>query len=104
MSDEYMLSGKSSMASQRQQNVFLSNQNEAMLGKLVYTDFQRRLGSDLNEKQKQRLARTVRHYMEEVSEKLQSSPLQEKNSQVLANVVPDFLSYINRSASAPAVD
>jgi hypothetical protein len=42
--------------------------------------------------------------MEEVSEKLQSSPLQEKNSQVLANVVPDFLSYINRSASAPAVD
>jgi hypothetical protein len=92
------------MASQRQQNVFLSNQNESMLGKLVYTDFQRRLGSDLNEKQKQRLARTVRHYMEEVSEKLQSSPLQEKNSQVLANVVPDFLSYINRSASAPAVD
>ena len=104
MSDEYMLSGKSSMASQRQQNVFLSNQNESMLGKLVYTDFQRRLGSDLNEKQKQRLARTVRHYMEEVSEKLSSSPLQEKNSQVLANVVPDFLSYINRSASAPAVD
>jgi len=104
MSDEYMLSGKSSMASQRQQNVFLSNQNESMLGKLVYTDFQRRLGSDLNEKQKQRLARTVHHYMEEVSEKLPSSPLQEKNSQVLANVVPDFLSYINRSASAPAVD
>lgn len=104
MSDEYMVSGKSSMATQRQQNVFLSNQNEAMLGKLVYTDFQRRLGSDLNEKQKQRLARTVRHYMEEVSEKLPSSPLQEKNSQVLANVVPDFLSYINRSASAPTVD
>jgi hypothetical protein len=92
------------MATQRQQNVFLSNQNEAMLGKLVYTDFQRRLGSDLNEKQKQRLARTVRHYMEEVSDKLPSSPLQEKNSQVLANVVPDFLSYINRSASAPTVD
>ena len=104
MSDEYMLSGKSSMATQRQQNVFLSNQNESMLGKLVYTDFQRRLGSDLNEKQKQRLVRTVRHYMEEVSEKLPSAPLQEKNSQVLANVVPDFLSYINRSASAPAVD
>ena len=92
------------MATQRQQNVFLSNQNESMLGKLVYTDFQRRLGSDLNEKQKQRLVRTVRHYMEEVAEKLPTAPLQEKNSQVLANVVPDFLSYINRSASAPAVD
>lgn len=104
MSDEYMLNGKSSMPTQRQQNVFLSNQNESMLDKLVYTDFQRRLGSDLNEKQKQRLLRTVRHYMEEVAEKLPSAPLQEKNSQVLANVVPDFLSYINRSAAAPAVD
>jgi hypothetical protein len=104
MSDEYMLNGKSSMATQRQQNVFLSNQNESMLDKLVYTDFQRRLGSDLNEKQKQRLVRTVRHYMGEVQQALPSAPLQEKNSQVLAAVVPDFLSYINRSAAAPAVD
>ena len=92
------------MATQRQQNVFLSNQNESMLDKLVYTDFQRRLGSDLNEKQKQRLVRTVRHYMNEVNQALPSAPLQEKNSQVLAAVVPDFLSYINRSAAAPAVD
>ena len=104
MSDEYMLSGKTNRITQRQQNVFLSNQNEAMLSKLVYQDFQRRLGSDLNERQKQRLVRTVRHYMEEVSEKLATSPLQDKNSQVLAAVVPDFLSYINRSASAPPVD
>jgi hypothetical protein len=98
------MSGQSSMASQRQQNVFLSNQNESMLDKLVYQDFQRRLGSDLNEKQKQRLVRTVRHYMGEVNQALPTAPLQDKNSQVLAAVVPDFLSYINRSASAPAVD
>ena len=77
MSDEYMLSGK--MNTQRQQNVFLSTQNESMLDRLVYTDFQRRIGSDLSEKQKQRLLRTVRHYMNEVSEKIPSSPLQEKN-------------------------
>lgn len=101
MSDEYMLNGK--MATQRQQNVFLSNQNEAMLDKLVYTDFQRRLGSDLSEKQKQRLLRTVRHYMNEVSQAFPTSPLQEKNSQVLAAVGPDFLSYLNRAASAPPV-
>ena len=77
MSDESMFNGK--MATQRQQNVFLSNQNEAMLGRLVYQDFQRRLGSDLNEKQKQRLVRTVRHYMNEVGQGLPDAPLQAKN-------------------------
>lgn len=102
MSDEYMLTGK--MNTQRQQNVFLSNQNESMLDRLVYQDFQRRLGSDLNEKQKQRLVRTVRHYMTEVSEKIPTAPIQEKNSQVLSNVVADFLSYLNRSAAAPPVE
>jgi hypothetical protein len=101
MSDEYMLTGKTA---QRQQNVFLSNQNESMLDRLVYQDFQRRLGSDLTEKQKQRLVRTVRHYMGEISDKLPSAPLQEKNSQVLSNVVSDFLSYLNRSAAAPPVE
>ena len=94
MSDEYMLNGK--MNTQRQQNVFLSAQNESMLDRLVYTDFQRRVGSDLTEKQKQRLVRTVRHYMNEVAEKIPSSPLQEKNAQVLSNVVIDFDSYLLR--------
>ncbi len=84
--------------------MFLSAQNESMLDRLVYTDFQRRLGSDLSEKQKQRLLRTVRHYMGEVSEKLPEASIQEKNKQVLSATVPDFLSYLNRSASAPAVE
>jgi hypothetical protein len=84
--------------------VFLSAQNESMLDRLVYQDFQRRLGSDLSDKQKQRLLRTVRHYMNEVSEALPSAPLQEKNKEVLSAVVPDFLSYINRSAAAPPVE
>jgi hypothetical protein len=102
MSDEYMLNGK--MNTQRQANVFLSAQNESMLDRLVYQDFQRRLGSDLSNKQKERLLRTVRHYMSEVSQALPSVPLQEKNKEVLSAVVPDFLAYINRAASAPAVE
>ena len=102
MSDESMFNGK--MATQRQQNVFLSNQNEAMLGNLVYKDFQRRIGSDLSEKQKQRLARTVRHYMTEVGQAIPDAPLQAKNKEVLSAVVPDFLSYLNRAASAPPVE
>ena len=97
MSDEFMLNGK-------RQTTFLTPQNESMLGRLVYQDFQRRLGSDLSDKQKQRLLRTVHHYMNEVSQALPNAPLQEKNSQVLAAVVPDFLSYINRSAAAPPVE
>lgn len=82
---------------------FFGNQNESMLDRLVYQDFQRRLGSDLNEKQKQRLMKTVRHYMNEVGQQMPEAPIQIKNREVLAAVVPDFLSYIQRSASAPPV-
>ena len=70
--------------------------NESMLDKLVYQDFQRRLGSPLNEKQKGRLLRTVRHYMEEVSEKGGTTNIQMMNKEVLTLVVPDFNSYLNR--------
>jgi hypothetical protein len=84
-------------------NNFLSVQNEDMLDKLVYQDFQRRLGSDLNEKQKQRLLKTVRHYMNEVHETIPEQNLQTKNKEVLSAVVTDFLSYIQRSQSAPPV-
>jgi len=101
MSDEFPLSGK--MATQRQQSAFLSAQNQTMLDRLVYTDFQRRLGSDLSDRQKQRLVRTVRHYSEQVAQSMPTLPLQEKNARVLSETVPDFLSYLNRSASAPAV-
>jgi hypothetical protein len=101
MSDEFPLSGRA--ANQRQQSVFLSDSNERMLGRLVYTDFQRRLGSDLSEKQKQRLVRTVRWYMDQASEAMPSASVQEKNAAVLSQTVPDLLSYINRQAAAPAV-
>lgn len=101
MSDEFPLSGRA--ATQRQQSVFLSDSNERMLDRLVYTDFQRRLGSDLSDKQKQRLVRTVRWYMEQAAEAMPSASVQEKNAAVLSQTVPDLLSYLNRQASAPAV-
>ena len=100
MSDEF--GGK--MNTQRQQTTFLSEQNEMKLDRIVYQDFQRRLGSDLTEKQKQRLVRTVRHYMGEVSQQLPSAPIQEKNGQVLVWTQKDFTSYLNRAAAAPPVD
>jgi len=100
MSDEFM--GK--MNTQRQQSVFLGEQNEMKLDRIVYQDFQRRLGSDLTEKQKQRLLRTVRHYMGEVSKELPTAPIQDKNSQVLIWTQKDFTAYLNRAAAAPPVD
>lgn len=89
------------MSERRPRVAFLSAQNEAMLDRLVYQDFQRRLGSDLNERQKQRLVKTVRHYMEQVSDALPEEPIQIQNKEVLSAVVPDFMAYINRSQSVP---
>ena len=74
----------------------MNPKNESMLDKIIYQDFQRRLGSELNDKQKTRLVKTVHHYMEEVSEKSGSMSLQELNKQVLSLVVPDFNAYLNR--------
>ena len=88
---------------QNSMNTFLAPQNETMLGRLVYDDFKRRIGGDLNDKQKQRLAKTVRHYMGEVSQSMPGSSIQVKNKEVLSAVVPDFTMYLNRSASAPPV-
>jgi hypothetical protein len=78
------------------QQKFMDPKNESMLDKLVYQDFQRRLGSPLNEKQKARLLRTVHHYMEEVVEKGGDMSLQAMNKEVLTLVVPDFNAYLNR--------
>ena len=75
---------------------FMSPKNESMLDKLVYQDFQRRLGGELSDKQKTRLLKTVHHYMEEVSDKSGSMTIQEMNKQVLMLVVPDYNAYLNR--------
>ena len=85
-------------------NDFLSPQNESMIDRLIYQDFQRRLGNDLSEKQKTRLLKTVNHYMKQVAEVIPDAPIQVKNKEVLSAAVPDFISYLNRSASVPSQD
>ena len=83
---------------------FMDPKNESMLDKLVYQDFQRRLGSPLNDKQKARLLKTVHHYMEEVSEKGSSTNIQTMNKEVLTLVVPDFNAYLNRQNISSKTD
>ena len=74
-----------------------------MLDRLLYTDIQRRAGTDLSDKQKERLLRTVRHYMKEVNSKNPGEAIQTKNKEVLTAVVPDYMSYLRRSAG-PVMD
>jgi len=69
-----------------------------MLDRLLYSDFQRRTGGDLNEKQNQRLIKTVKHYMTEIYSKNPTQSIQFLNKEVLQSVVPDYMGYLKRSA------
>jgi hypothetical protein len=77
---------------------FFSPKNEAMLDRLLYSDFHRRTGDDLSERQRERLVKTVRHYMKEVHEANPAAPTQVLNKEVLVAVVPDFMSYLRRTS------
>jgi len=85
---------------QNTKDAFFTPRNEAMLDRLLYQDFQRRLGGDLSEKQKERLVKTVRHYMGEVYENIGEQPVSALNKEVLAATVPDFLSYLRRQGGS----
>jgi hypothetical protein len=79
---------------------FFSSKNETMLDRLLYADFQRRIGGDLTSKQKERLDKTVKHYMTEVYAKNPDQSIQYMNKEVLTSVVPDYLSYLRRNGPA----
>jgi len=80
------------------QSQFFAKQNEIMMERLLNVDFQRRIGGDLTEKQKERLNKTVKHYMTEVYAKNSGAPLQKLNKEVLTSVVPDYMGYLRRNA------
>jgi hypothetical protein len=81
-----------------QRDVFFSQKNESMIQRLLNTDFQRRVGTELNEKQSLRLSKTIRHYMGEVynNQNNVGKPVQALNTEVLQSVVPDYMSYLRR--------
>ena len=83
---------------------FLSQQNEAMLNRLIYGDFVRRTNNQINEKQKERLMRTVHHYIGDVHSANPNASLPNLNKEVLRAVVTDFNSYLNRGAIASSSD
>ena len=81
-----------------QRDVFFSQRNESMMQRLLNTDFQRRVGNELTEKQSVRLSKTIKHYMGEVynNQSNAGKPVQALNTEVLQSVVPDYLGYLRR--------
>ena len=79
-----------------------------MLQRLLYSDAERRIGGELNEKQTQRLSKTVGYYMKRVYDnpENQGQPIQALNKEVLQAVVPDFMTYLkrNESSARPATE
>ena len=80
------------------QSQFFNPNNQTMIERLLNSDFQRRIGGDLNDKQKERLNKTVKHYMTEIYSKNPGQPLQYLNKEVLTSVVPDYMGYLRRSS------
>lgn len=89
---------------QKNSNSFLNQQNEAMINRLVYSDFMRRTNGNINDKQKDRLIRTVHHYMEEVHATNPRGNVQNMNKEVLKAVVADYTTYLNRGAISATSD
>jgi len=80
------------------QSQFFNPKNEAMMERLLNVDFQRRIGGDLTDRQKERLNKTVKHYMTEIYAKNSGESLQYLNKEVLTSVVPDYMGYLRRNA------
>lgn len=70
--------------------------------RLLNMDFQRRIGGDLTDKQRDRLNKTVKHYMNEVYAKNPGESIQKLNKEVLTSVVPDYMGYLRRNAEPVA--
>jgi hypothetical protein len=75
-----------------------------MLDRLLYADFQRRIGGDLSEKQQERLKKTVKHYMTEIYSKNSDQSIQYLNKEVLTSVVPDYMAYLRRNSGPSPAD
>lgn len=76
---------------------FFSDPNEQMLLRILYQDIQRRNpNTSLTPKQRERLEKTIQHYMGEVHRVKKGSDMRTLNKEVLTAVLPDFLAYLER--------
>ncbi len=71
-----------------------------MLDRLLYDDVRRRTGASLDDRQKQRLVKTVKHYMGEVYRVNSTQSIQFLNKETLTAVIPDYMSYLRRETES----
>lgn len=71
-----------------------------MLDRLLYADVNRRTGTTLDDRQKQRLVKTVKHYMGEVYRVNGNQSVQYMNKEVLTAVIPDYMAYLRRETES----
>jgi hypothetical protein len=76
---------------------FLHPDNKGVLQRVLYKDICRRYGGDLNEKQASRLIKTVDFYVGEVHRVHGNKNIQFLNTELLAVVLPDYMSYLERN-------
>lgn len=77
-------------------SALFSQKNVNTLETVLLTDFQKRNQAPLNDQQRNRLSRTLDHYMKEVYSKQGDKPLQVLNKEVLGACAKDFSLYLQR--------
>jgi len=85
-----------------QEKQFFSEQNEIFIYKSLNQEFQQKHGK-LTEKQQNRLAKALEHYMHQVWDINGPMPINDLNREVYVATSNDFNGYLRRDASMPSV-
>ena len=76
--------------------ILLSEKNHQTLETVLVQDFQQRFQTPLNDQQRERLGKTIDHYLEQVYSKLGDKPIPVLNKEVLTASAKDFSQYLQR--------
>jgi hypothetical protein len=82
---------------------FFGEQNELNLYRTILQDSAQRQGIKLNERQQNRLGKTLEHYMREIWDVNGPMPIQILNQEVINVSTKDFTSYLRRESAAPTL-
>jgi hypothetical protein len=85
-------------------DTLFSGKNAQMLQTVLLQDFQERQGALLTEPQKERLSKTVGHYLQQVYNKQGDKPIPILNKEILGAASKDFSQYLQRKESVQHVN
>ena len=85
-------------------DTLFGGKNGQMLETVLVQDFQERQGTLLTEPQRERLSKTVGHYLQQVYNKQGDKPVSILNKEVLTAASKDFSQYLQRKEATKAVN